>query len=161
MSSGLWALASLVGVYALAYAVTGYDPIATFGAAWENQARHAATLGRPWPTTVVFDLTDFALGTGWMSFLLALAWFRRRWRERPVLYSDWMAWLAVAQVGLVAGAGLIPVETARVWAFLLPLFLLPVGLELSQWPATARVTVYVALWALTVLVGQNLVFLGA
>ena len=72
-----------------------------------------------------------------------------------------MSWLAVAQVGLVAVAGLIPVETARVWAFLLPLFLLPVGLELSQWPRAARVSVYVALWALTVLVGQNLVFLGA
>lgn len=161
VSSTLWVLATVTGLYAIFYAATGYNPVATFGAALENQARHAATLGRPWPTTVVFDLTDFALGTGWMSFLLAFFWFRRRWRERPVLYSDWMSWLAVAQVGLVAVAGLIPVETARVWAFLLPLFLLPVGLELSQWPRAARVSVYVALWALTVLVGQNLVFLGA
>ena len=161
VSSALWVLATGVALYAVLYGATGYDPLATFGAALENQARHSATLGRPWPTTVLFDLTDFALGTGWMSFLLAFFWFRRRWRQRPVLYSDWMAWLAMAQLGLVAMAGLIPVETARVWAFLLPLFVLPVGLELSQWSPAARVSVYVALWALTVLIGQNLVFLGA
>ena len=160
-TSALWVVVSLVGLYAALYLGTGYDPIATFGVALENQARHSATLGRPWPATVLFDLTDFALGTGWMSFLLVFFWFRRRWGQRPVLYSDWMARLAVAQLGLIAIAGLIPVETARVWAFLLPLFVLPVGLELSQWSLAARGSVYVALWALVVLIGQNLVFLGA
>ena len=78
-----------------------------------------------------------------------------------MLESDWMVLLAVGQVLLVASAALIPTETARVWLFLVPLWMLPVGLELAHWPPAARVSVYVALWGLLVLVGQNLVFLGA
>lgn len=160
-ASAGWAFGTLALLYIALYLGTGYDPWATFRAALENQALHSATLGRPWPATVLFDLTDFAMGTGWMSFLLVAFWLARRWNERPVLYSDWMVRLALGQVLVIAVAGLIPVETARVWAFLLPLFVLPVGLELAHWSPAARGSVYVALWGLMVLVGQNLVFLGA
>ena len=65
------------------------------------------------------------------------------------------------QVLLVAVAGLIPAETARVWLFMVPLLMLPVGLELAEWTPRARWSVYAALWGLMVLVGQNMMFLGA
>ena len=151
----------LAALYGALYLATGYDPMATFDAAVANQARHSLTLGRPWPATVVFDLWDFALGTGWMSFLLVGFWLARRRGARPRLETDPMVWLVVAQVAVVAVGGLIPVETARVWLFLVPLWVLPVGLELARFRPAARLSVFVALWVLLVLVGQNLVFLGA
>jgi hypothetical protein len=151
----------LATLYGALYLATGYDPMATFDAAVANQARHSLTLGRPWPATVVFDLWDFALGTGWMSFLLVGFWLARRRGARPRLETDPMVWLVVAQVAVVAVGGLIPVETARVWLFLVPLWVLPVGLELARFRPAARLSVFVALWVLLVLVGQNLMFLGA
>jgi len=161
LSSAAMALGTVFLLYAGLYLLTGYNPVETLGTAVANEARHSQTLGRPWPATVLFDLLDFALGTGWISFLLVGFWLARRWGARPVLESDWMVLLAVGQVLLVASAALIPTETARVWLFLVPLWMLPVGLELAHWPPAARASVYVALWGLLVLVGQNLVFLGA
>ena len=127
-----------------------------------RQAAKAAELARPWPATIPFDLLDFALGTGWLSFFLVGFWFSRRWNEDPVWLSlDWRVVAGLVQIGVVAVWGLIPVETARVWLFMMPLLMLPVGIELAQWAARARGAVYFALWVLTVLVGQNMVFLGA
>ena len=74
---------------------------------------------------------------------------------------DWVVLLCLGQVLLVAVAGLIPTETARVWLFMLPLLMLPVGLELSRWGTGGRMLVYGCLWGLMVLTCQNLVFLGA
>ena len=82
--------------------------------ALENQARHSATLGRPWPATIPFDLLDFALGTGWLSFLL-IGFGLARWRKRAMEKLDWVVLLCLGQIVLVAVAGLIPTETARVW----------------------------------------------
>ena len=153
-------LATTSCLYALFYAVTAFDPFATFVAAVENQARHAATLGRPWPATIPFDLLDFALGTGWLSFLL-IGFGLARWRGRKLAKLDWVVLLCIAQVMLVAVGGLIPVETARVWLFMIPLFMLPVGLELSRWGFGGRMMVYVCLWGLMVLTCLNLGFLTA
>jgi hypothetical protein len=154
------------GVVVLGYVLlgvwTGYDSIATFQTALVNQAAKAAELARPWPATIPFDLLDFALGTGWLSYLLVGFWFLRRWNEDPVWLSlDWRVVAGLVQIGVVAVWGLIPVETARVWLFMMPLLMLPVGIELAQWTARARGAVYFALWVLMVLVGQNMVFLGA
>lgn len=154
-------LGVVVGAYALLWVFTGYDPIATFQAAVVNQAAKAAALGRPWPVTIPFDLLDFALGTGWLSFALAGFWIARRWGLRPWADLDWWVAACLLQVLFVAVAGLIPVETARVWLFMVPLLMLPVGLELAEWTAPARWTIFAALWGLMVLVGQNMVFLGA
>jgi len=146
--------------YALLHALTGFDPFSTLSTAIENQARHAATLGRPWPATIPFDLLDFALGTGWLSFLL-IGQRLARWRRGTPQKLDWVVLLCLGQVLLVAVAGLIPSETARVWLFMLPLFMLPVGLELSRWGSGGRMMVYGCLWGLLVLTSQNLMFLGA
>ena len=47
--------------------------------------------------------------------------------------------LALAQLVLVAATGLLPGETARVWSFMFPLLMMPVGLELARWPMKARI----------------------
>lgn len=153
-------LGTMACAYAVLHALTGFDPFTTLVTAMENQARHAATLGRPWPVTVPFDLLDFALGTGWLSFLL-IGLGLARMRGRAPRQLDWVVLLCLGQVLLVALAGLIPTETSRVWLFMLPLFMLPVGLELSRWGFGGRIMVYVSLWGLLVLTCQNLGFLAA
>ena len=154
------ALATTACLYALLHALTGFDPFATFATAVENQGRHAATLGRPWPATIPFDLLDFALGTAWLSYLLVAFGILRR-RGRPLQKLDWVVLLCLGQILLVAIGGLIPVETARVWLFMVPLLMLPVGLELRHWGFAGRMTVYGCVWLLLGLICQNLGFLTA
>jgi hypothetical protein len=74
---------------------------------------------------------------------------------------DWIVLLCLGQILVVAVGGLIPVETARVWLFMVPLLMLPVGLELSRWSSGGRMMVYVCLWGLTLLTCLNLGFLTA
>ena len=78
----------------------GYDPIATFESAWRNQhallAQHADE--RPYPTTIWNDLLDFALGTGWISFLLTgftIAASVRRMEQPPQPHPRVVHWSAV------------------------------------------------------------------
>ncbi len=135
----------------------GYDPIATFRSAWNNQhdllRRHADQ--RPYPATILFDLYDFALGSGWMSFAIVAFFFitSRDRTHRP------LAWLAVIQLVAVAALGLLQIETARVWNFMLPLLMIPVGLELSRWPFAHRLFALAALTFATAAVCQNLKFI--
>lgn len=153
-------LATAAFLYAALHALTGFDPFATFATAVDNQMRHSATLGRPWPATIPFDLLDFALGTGWLSFLLTGFGLSRLW-GRSWQKLDWIVLLCLGQILVVAVGGLIPVETARVWLFMVPLLMLPVGLELSRWSSGGRMMVYVCLWGLTLLTCLNLGFLTA
>lgn len=135
--------------------VTGYNPIATFESAWHNQhallTRYADQ--RPYPKTVLFDLTDFALGSGWSSIALVILYFLG---QRPQLG---VVCLGLAQIGLVAVLGLLQAETARVWNFMLPLLVLPIGLELAGWPARYRAAALIALLAVTCAVSQNMKFI--
>ena len=54
--------------------------------------------------------------------------------------------------------GLIPAETARVWIFMMPIVMIPVGLELALWSFRPCLAVYVCLWFLMVAICQNMVF---
>jgi hypothetical protein len=58
-------------------------------------------------------------------------------------------------VGLL---GLIRCETARVWTFMLPMLMLPVGLELARWEFRWRTTVFAALFILTVAMWHSMTF---
>ena len=50
-------------------------------------------------------------------------------------------------------------ETARVWCFLLPLLMIPAASELSRWPRGMQLAVFIAIWLLLCLVGQNMTFM--
>jgi hypothetical protein len=142
----------------LLHLVSGYRPIATFRAA---RAVHAVMLqriaevgqGRFLPETIPFDLTDFAMAAGWIGVLLAGYGLARRDGDGRRL-----GWLAVVQIVVVAGTGLLQGETFRVWLFLLPLLMLPIGLELRRWSRAQRTIAYACLLLLTFAVGQNMVF---
>jgi hypothetical protein len=152
----LAAIGTMLLIYFAFYAITGFNAVETFRTALTNQSKLLPEFHRPYPKTIVFDLTDFALGAGWIPWVLAVTAMGNREIER-----SWRCWgaLALAQIVLVALAGLLQAETARVWCFLLPLLVLPAAMELSRWPRAARVAVFAAMWLLVCLVGQNMTFM--
>jgi len=148
----------VVALYVLLWIATGFDPVATFSTALANQEEAARQLARPYPATVLFDLTDFALGAGWMAGVLSLYFFvATRHRRRRACFVP--AGICVGQIVLVAATGLVTTETARVWTFLVPLLLVPAGLELASRPVSYRLTAYGLQWWLTATVAGNMRFL--
>jgi hypothetical protein len=147
-----------LAVLGLFWLAIGYDVIATFQSAWRNQhmqlARYADS--RPYPMTVPFDLTDFALGSGWISAALVMCYFLTPWRDRR---HDRFVWTVLALFALVAVTGLLPGETARVWNFMLPLLMIPVGLELSHWTMREQMGVLAVLALITITISQNMLFI--
>ena len=140
----------------------GYDALATFASAWRNQhellRRYAHT--RPYPATIPFDLTDFALGVGYAGAVIALGFFfDRDARTTAGTRLTRLSILCVAQLVVVAATGLLQLETARVWTFMLPLLMVPVGLEMRTWGWRARTCVYAATWFATAAVAQNVKFI--
>ena len=67
--------------------------------------------------------------------------------------------LLVFGLVLVAVTGLLQLETARVWNFMLPLLMIPVGLELGSWTNWQRIAVYATLCLATAAIAQNVKFI--
>ncbi len=159
LASAFWSLLVVVAMYGVFGYVTGFDAIGTFRAAVANQARLLPPLARPYPQTIFWDLFDFATSTGWIGALLALFALQRSAR-RPFGRDLLIVALALAQIAAVAVVGLLQTETARVWIFMLPLLMIPVGLELQAWTARSRSAVYACLALVLAAVHQNMMFLG-
>jgi hypothetical protein len=150
------ALGTLAGIYLLLDLVIGFNATAVFRTALVEQGKHLSSLVRPYPRTILFDLTDFALGAAWIPWILALMGLPNREAA-----SDTRLWsaLCIAQILLLALLGLMQAETARIWCFLLPVLILPAAAELSRWPRKAQLALFAAMWMLLCLVGQNLTFM--
>jgi hypothetical protein len=150
-----------VGICAAAlgmfWLVTGYNTIDAFRSAWTNQQRLVLSEGsRRWPRTVPFDLWDFALGSAWVLIPLAVFGLHRAWRERG--WNDLVVRGMACALGLpllTALTALLPLETARVWNFQLPLLLLPVGYELVHWSPRARWIAIACVWIGLATIAQN------
>jgi hypothetical protein len=154
-------------VYVVAYLAIGFDPIDTFAAAWHNQHLLLKTYinDRPYPRTILFDLTDFAFSAAWVALIpAAVAMWRSTaaWRDKSTMQAGRMARLialALAQPVLVAVTGLVQAETARVWNFMLPLLLLAAAIEVAGWRPWARGVFYGAMLLVLLVAGQNLQFM--
>jgi hypothetical protein len=183
---GSIAISTCAALLVLGWITLGYDPIATFKSAWETQHGLLKQYGsqRQYPGTIPFDLIDFALGSGWVSVPLLIfaltpspstlgegrgegsseseTSHELRRTPTPALPRStrggdkWLILLALLQFFVVAGLGLLQLETARVWNFMLPLLMIPIGLELRRWPPLARLVPYIALVFLTGAICQNL-----
>jgi hypothetical protein len=149
------AIGWFVCFYALLALFTQFDPIATFRSAWHNQrvllAQHPQD--RPYPTTILFDLLDFAFSGGWLPVVLAAIAIATQPAQRRLIL------LCLAQPIVVAVIGILQSETARAWNFMLPPVLIPAALELSRWPARPRGIVLLAMLALMLIVGHHMIFM--
>lgn len=155
-------ITTIVLLYVILFAATGFDPIATFTTAAARSQAHLVSLIRPWPLHSLFDLADIALGTGWISIPLIGFGAARAWRA---FHGNWrhpfvrLIFLGLLQVGMVVVVALFPGENARLLLPMMPLLMGPIGFELSRWPPGARLTVYGCLWLITTVVCQNMTFL--
>jgi hypothetical protein len=163
----------LVGVgvlYLPLFYTTGFDPLSTFRAAWRLQHDVLKAIKRPYPWTILFDLTDFVFSAAWIVLIpIAMTIARRlRWPGNGTAASastansprllNWLVALALAQPIVVAVAGLVQTETARVWNFMLPMLLLPAALEVARWRPWARGLFYASMLLLLLVIGQNMQF---
>lgn len=69
--------------------------------------------------------------------------------------------VSVSQFVVIALIGLLQTESARIWIFMYPMLMLPVGLELAMWRPWQRLAVYAALLLLTVAMCQSMQFIGS
>ncbi|HEX3359237.1 MAG TPA: hypothetical protein VHS31_19825, partial [Tepidisphaeraceae bacterium] len=68
------AILSIVLIYLILYGYAGFNAIVVFRTALVEQGKHLAALVRPYPRTIFFDLTDFAMGAGWLPVVLGGMW---------------------------------------------------------------------------------------
>jgi hypothetical protein len=150
-----------VGIYALLWALTGFDPIATFSAIADVQNKELIPLVRPFPEHMFWDVIDFGMGSGgWIGYLLVISYLWRTGRrifDRGAEHR--LVLVGLIQIGTVALAALLPGEVARLWMLLIPLLMAPVGFELARWSTKSRLVVYACLWLMLVTIGQNMSFL--
>lgn len=157
---GAVALTTVATAYALFWWASGFDPIATYRAAARLQVEGQQLLNRPYPLHVVFDILDFALGSGWISYLLVAYFLLGRPDPSPLAPTRRrLVLLGFLQVLVVAVLGLLPGESARLWMLMYPLLMIPIGLELAGWGLWPRLAVYAVVWFLTTAVGQNMAFI--
>ncbi|HKB78778.1 MAG TPA: hypothetical protein VKH35_03585, partial [Thermoanaerobaculia bacterium] len=148
-----------LAAYGVLWLSTGFNPVSAFRTAVDMQYRYLPLLHRPYPETIPWDALDFCLGSGWVPVLLAALWLTTRRNEQAPRTRSVVIW-GLLTPAVVALTGLIQAETARVWIFLLPLLMIPAGLELSRWPPRLRAVAHVAMIAVTIALYANMTFIG-
>jgi hypothetical protein len=158
---GLIAVTTAVVLYAIVWAISGFDPIATYHAIAATQSKDLLPLIRPFPRHILFDVIDFGMGSGgWISYLLVLFYLMRvRGRIFDRSPEHRLVLVALIQIGTVALAALLPGEVARLWMLYIPLLMAPVGFELARWPTRPRMIVYACVWVMLTTICQILSFL--
>jgi hypothetical protein len=137
----------------------GFDPIATLRAANLLQEKDLVPLMRPWPRHIAWDIYDFAMGSGYVSYLLVAFLLIGGW---PTLSADArrLVLLSLSQIAVVAAAAFLPGEVARLWLLLYPFLMVSIGYELRRWPVKHRMAVYMVLVLMTAAIAQNMIFLN-
>ncbi len=155
------AAATTCALYGLLWVLTGFDPIRTFYNIAEAQTIALIPLERPFPWHMLIDVLDFAMAAGYLGFLLVAFYFLSEGKAALFGRSPKhrLVQVALLQIGVVAGAALLPGETARLWMPMLPLLAAPVGFELARWSARHRAVVYACLWLIVVVLCQNMIFI--
>lgn len=159
--------AVFAGFYVALWAITGFDPIATLRECsrqvdilWVKliNVYHNPRHSLPW--TIFTDLYDFALGSAWISFALAAFYFSPAMKEGLTPLAR-IALVSVSQFVVIALIGLLQTESARIWIFMYPMLMLPIGLELAGWRPRQRLAVYAAVLLLTAAMCQSMEFMTA
>jgi hypothetical protein len=160
-------LGMFAAFYLALWAATGFNPIATLvechkqlNIIWHIFINVLHYPGHSLPATFFTDLYDFAMGSGWISFILVGFYFRSAIKEGLTPQAR-IALVSVLQFFIIAVVGLLQTETSRIWIFMYPMLMLPIGLELAGWRARARIAVYAALFLLTAAMCQSMEFMSS
>jgi hypothetical protein len=151
-----------LGTFLLAHLIlrmaTRYDVIAVFREALADRRTMSAYAESVGSASRLFDLTDFALGLGWPTAIVALGALTENApgdrSARHLAIAGWTTVLALAMLRL------LPTETARTWAFLMPLFFPATGAWLDRRTPLQRRLFVVAAGAILIATARNLVFVA-
>lgn len=133
------ALAVALGAHLLLWAATSYHAIDSLLASLATQEVFAANLDRPYWQCVFWDIYDFLLGSGMLTFPLIALGLRRHLAELGEVPIDRaVTVIAIASILIIDFTGLLRCEAARVWLFLQPLIIVPAGLQLARYNTTDR-----------------------
>jgi hypothetical protein len=125
---------SFLGFHVLFAVATGYDALASFRHATSTQRELAATYDRYYWPSVLFDLYDFALGAGFLVAPLVLYYGESFLEEFEWSRADLVVGaLGLSTILVTDMSGLLRTETARVWIFLQPLWVLPAATRIVRW----------------------------
>lgn len=146
------------------WALTGYHAILAFGHALENQAGllQREAYPRPYALCLLFDLYDFFLGAGMLALPLLLLHVPRMAKEFSRDREEhWLSLCALVTILVLDLTGLLPGETARVWLFVQPLLMIPLGLEFAQMSNAARWSLLLVQWLILVSLKAKMIFIAA
>ena len=155
------ALGVLVALFLAAKITVGYDHLAALQTSMRIQEGLAGAWNRPWRLTVIWDVYDFFLASGWATAVV-LVLLLIRWAKDGLVEAERVRWFALAAVGTLAIvdlSGLLRAEAARVWLFLQPLALLLVGAELSRWSPGWRAALVGVLFFALAAIRSRLIFI--
>ena len=133
----------LLAGFGLLYTAFGYNHPAALRAAIEIQDVLAGQLQPPYAYTIFWDLYDFFLAGGWLTFGL-LAVFCANWRRNPEIVRGFAA-CCLGTLASVNLSGLLAAEAARVWLFLQPLAVALAAIELGRRSLEVRMAVSAAM----------------
>ncbi len=125
----------------------GFDPVRTFVHALAMQKLDAATVNRPWSSTVLLDPWDFLLGAGILAGPLIVMHIARIAKSFAAAREDFaLSIMALATILVVDMSGLLRGETARLWLFLQPFAIVPASRELLRFDARGRAAFFAVQW---------------
>jgi len=145
-------VASSIGVAAFGICnaiawLCGFDPVRTFVHALAMQKLDAATVIRPWSSTVLLDPYDFLLGAGILAGPLIVMHVARIAKSFAASREEFaLSIMALATILVVDVSGLLRGETARLWLFLQPFAIVPASRELLRFDARGRALFFAVQW---------------
>ena len=150
------------GIYTILFLLTGFQPVATFFDALSTQERLRELIPRPDASPLLLNLYGFILGGGAVIPLLALFHvFSFRRGEWEVDRSVELAIEGLLTTAIVGLSGLLDYETARVWLFLQPFFIIPAGFRFAGYSLPNRVVLLILLFMMMVVLKANILFIQA
>jgi hypothetical protein len=158
--TSLLAIGTAVTCYLALFLLTGYNPVLAFAHAWEEAAHLLNILGRPYVFYLFYNFYEFFLGSGIILVPLLLSYVKRTIGTLGTA-ENWvtLSYAGFATLLVVDLIGVLRSETTRLWLFLQPLILVPIGLELIRMDRLHRWMIFVMLWVNLVVLKSNMWFI--
>lgn len=161
VSASLLAVGTTAFCYLGLFWATGFNPLFSLQRALNENASILAVVQRPYGFYVVYNFYEFFLGSGIITIPLLAFYVQRtlggaRQSVEDHVVLSHLGFLTIIAVDLT---GLLRSEATRIWLFLQPLIVIPVGLELMRLSAAHRQAVLLMLWINLVVIKSNMRFI--
>lgn len=152
--AGVW-----IGLYAVLWGITGYNPVLSFLRSLWVQSQMAAALERDYRIFIITDLYDFLLGSGIIAAPIVFFYMHRLWKRSGLKNPELaLSVFGIATVAVIDLTGLLRGETTRVWLFLQPLLIAPAAVAVSRTGLLGKLSIFTLQWLIIVSLLTNMVF---